>query len=61
MIALCVLRENRGWEDYWRNIHQKADHDSHFQLHLVCLGLARRVAGFLMIDRRGAIALDEMI
>jgi Uncharacterised protein family (UPF0236) len=24
MIALRVLRANRGWEDYWANVHQKA-------------------------------------
>ena len=24
MIALRVLRANRGWEDYWSNVHQEA-------------------------------------
>jgi hypothetical protein len=24
MIALRVLRANRGWEDYWSNVHQQA-------------------------------------
>ena len=24
VIALRVLRANRGWEDYWTNVHQEA-------------------------------------
>jgi hypothetical protein len=24
MIALQVVRVNRGWEDYWSNVHQQA-------------------------------------
>jgi hypothetical protein len=24
MIALQVVRVNRGWEDYWSNVHQRA-------------------------------------